>query len=256
METGKVFLDQVTVGARMRALDERKVESLADSIAKIGLQHPIHVWAPDDKSVHLVAGLHRFTAAQRLGLDEIDCVFVNLDEIDRRRWEIAENLHRSELTVQERADHIAEWVRLTDEKVLAQVEPKPKNGRPEGGVRAAAREIGVDRNKAQRAVKIAGIAPEAKEAAKQAGLDDNQSALLKVARERTPAAQVAKVQQIVAPEPLDDWEATEKQLAALMNAWNRASADARRLFLERVDTPVFDNTSKGAKLYEEWVGGK
>jgi hypothetical protein len=32
----------------------------------------------------------------------------------------------------------------------------------------------------ERAVKIAGISPEAKEAAKAAGLDDNQSALLKV----------------------------------------------------------------------------
>ena len=36
---------------------------------------------------------------------------------DARLWEIAENLHRSELTVTERAEHIAEWVRLIAEKV-------------------------------------------------------------------------------------------------------------------------------------------
>jgi hypothetical protein len=39
------------------------------------------------------------------------------DETEARRAEISENLHRAELTVQERADHIAEWVRLTEEKV-------------------------------------------------------------------------------------------------------------------------------------------
>jgi hypothetical protein len=30
------------------------------------------------------------------------------------------------------------------------------------------------------------------------------------------------------------------QYAALMSAWNKASAEARQEFLERIDTPVFD----------------
>ena len=52
-------------------------------------------------------------------------------------WEIAENLHRAEMTVQERADHIAEWVKLVEEKVrqlaaLAEgVQPKDQ-GRLDG----------------------------------------------------------------------------------------------------------------------------
>lgn len=53
---------------------------------------------------------------------------------DARLWEIAENLHRAELTVQERAEHIAEWVRLTGEKV-AQLAP------PSGGVQPSALSI-------------------------------------------------------------------------------------------------------------------
>jgi ParB family chromosome partitioning protein len=77
----------------------------------------------------------------------------NATDIEARKAEIAENLHRAELTVQERADHIAEWVRLTE--VSAQVAPKPQGGRPESGVRAAARELGVERTEAHRAVKIA-----------------------------------------------------------------------------------------------------
>jgi hypothetical protein len=73
--------------------------------------------------------------------------------------------------VQERAEHVAEWVGLTEEKLKkdkpAQVGPvSGKGGRGlEGGINAASREIGVTRQEAQRAVKIASMAPEAKEAA-------------------------------------------------------------------------------------------
>jgi hypothetical protein len=36
---------------------------------------------------------------------------------------VAENLHRSELSVQERSDHIAEWIKLTEEMKVAQLAP-------------------------------------------------------------------------------------------------------------------------------------
>jgi ParB family chromosome partitioning protein len=95
------------------------------------------------------------------------------------RGEIAENLHRAELTVQERADHIAEWVRLTEGKQLqsAQTEPiesKRADGRGhrhEGGINAAARELGINRAEAQRALKIAGLSDDARAVADEAGLD-------------------------------------------------------------------------------------
>lgn len=80
-------------------------------------------------------------------------------------WEIAENLHRADLTVLERDEHIAEWVRLAgknDDRVSVQLAPKLSSrgregeGRPEGGINAAARELGVERTAAQRATKVAG----------------------------------------------------------------------------------------------------
>ena len=77
----------------------------------------------------------------------------------------ARNSHRTE--------HIAEWVRLTEEKqreVSAQLAPKSQSGRPEGGVNAASRALGTERAEAQRAVKIAGISERAKEAARKRGL--------------------------------------------------------------------------------------
>jgi hypothetical protein len=52
----------------------------------------------------------------------------------------------------ESMDHIAEWVRLTEEKSGARCATKPGAGRgSEGGLRAAVRELGIDRTEAQRA---------------------------------------------------------------------------------------------------------
>jgi ParB family transcriptional regulator, chromosome partitioning protein len=77
-------------------------------------------------------------------------------------WEITENLHRADLTVLERNEQTAEWLRLADEEEaesaelkLGQVGPVSVGGRgKEGGIRAAARDMGVEHKKAQRAVKI------------------------------------------------------------------------------------------------------
>ena len=89
--------------------------------------------------------------------------------------EIAENLHRAELTALERDEHIAEWVRLTEEKAkaagseekpgqLAQVSTKGGRGK-KSGISAASRDLGLERTQVRRAIKVAGITPDAKEAA-------------------------------------------------------------------------------------------
>ena len=76
----------------------------------------------------------------------------------------------AELTKLERDEHIAEWVRLTEEKQSAQLAPKgPVGHRPQDGINAAVRELGIDRTQAQRAVKVASITDEAKVAAREAG---------------------------------------------------------------------------------------
>ncbi|WP_428030036.1 hypothetical protein [Ancylobacter sp.] len=94
---------------------------------------------------------------------------------------IAENLHRAELTALERDEQVALWVKLNAERQSAQSEPiESKRGdgkghRPESGVRAAARELGIEKEDARRATKVASLSDEAKEAAREAGLDDNRS---------------------------------------------------------------------------------
>lgn len=74
-------------------------------------------------------------------------------------WEIAENLHRSELTKLQRAEQIEEWRGL----VLQLATPSQP---AERGVRKTAEALGVDPAEVVRAEKIASITPEAKEAAR------------------------------------------------------------------------------------------
>lgn len=186
MEIGKVDIDAVQVGARRRGIDRANVDRLKESIKALGLQEPIHVWSPDTETVQLVAGLHRLRAMEELGETEIPCVFVTLDERKRRMWELAENLHRGELTALQRDEHIAEWIALVESdqrEVFSQLGKKPSGGRPEGGVNAAAQELGIAKNAAYRATKVAALSDEAKDAAREEGLDDNQSALLEAAAE-------------------------------------------------------------------------
>jgi hypothetical protein len=115
-------------------------------------------------------------------------------------WEISENLYRAELSVTQRAEQIAEYATLAEEKrqaerVSAQVGQNAPH-RPEGGDSLAARDLGITRQEVQRAQAIAGLPEETKQAARDLGYEDNQSALLAAAKERTPEAQIASLQDI------------------------------------------------------------
>jgi ParB-like chromosome segregation protein Spo0J len=200
-------LDVIEAYGRLRAIKEPAVEAIAASLASIGLRTPISVRYFEERpdgfppgetadAVVLLTGAHRLEAARRLGWERIECfVYHEGDEIDAQLWEISENLHRAELTVLERDEQVALWVKLNSQKVLAQSEAKHLGGRPEGGVRAAARELGLDKEDARRAVKVAGLSEEAKEAARTAGLDDNRSALLEAAKHSAPDEQVKAIKE-------------------------------------------------------------
>jgi hypothetical protein len=128
-----------------------------------------------------------------------------VDDIDARMATIKEILVVAGMSLLERYSLIAEWVYHAETKisVSGQVVRKPQGGRPEGGVAKASRELSVPgktqearRKFVERAVKINALWEETKEAARAAGLDDTQSALLAIAGEHSLEAQVAKVLEI------------------------------------------------------------
>jgi ParB-like chromosome segregation protein Spo0J len=183
-ELKSVQIDRIAI-LTGRDLQPEVVRDIASSIDLIGLQLPVSVVDDGDEHFRVISGRHRLAAVRSLGRVEIDAmVYRGLSDTDVRLAEIVENLHRAELTQLQRAEQIADYRRLATEKrvgVSGQLGQKPQGGRPAGGDSEAARELGLNRKEVNRAGKIADINPAAKIAAKQAGLDDNQSALLEVA---------------------------------------------------------------------------
>jgi ParB family transcriptional regulator, chromosome partitioning protein len=183
----KIRVDEIYVAASRRAAKEDDVARIARSIQQIGLQTPITVRMVEryidpiegelENVALLVAGRHRLEAAKSLGWECIDCEFKVWADDEARMWEIAENLHRADLTELERNEQIAEWIALSKKHGhCAQVSTGGRGN--EGGVSKAARELGIERTEARRAVKVASLTEEAKDTARELGFDDNRSVLL------------------------------------------------------------------------------
>ncbi len=113
--TATLRLDAIQIPENARPLDPNAVEDLARSIASLGLQCAPTCVARGDE-YHLVAGRHRLEALRKLGVKSILVRVVDFDDIEARMWAIAENLHRAELTTEQRYEQIAEYTRLTKEK--------------------------------------------------------------------------------------------------------------------------------------------
>jgi len=188
-----IAIDDIEVGPTRRRTDKEAIKVLADSIATIGLRIAITVRPKQDGKHQLITGAHRLAACRLLGWTKIPCEIMS-DAIDAELWEIAENLHRKELSAMQRNLYLGRWVKLAERKlrlageVSAQVARKPRQhrgevgqgvggGRPIGGISAATRELGVERTKALRAVKITRLTKAAQAEAERLGLDNNQRAL-------------------------------------------------------------------------------
>jgi ParB-like chromosome segregation protein Spo0J len=155
---------------------------------------------PDDDGeprYELGSGLHRLQAALLNGATHINAIVMIGGPRKARLWQFEENLVRVEPTVLEHSIDVARWIKAKEKEkpVLGQLDRQPRGGRPKGGVALAARMLPVAgksdearRKSVDRALKIAGVSADAQDAAKAAGLDDNQSALLQIAGAPTPQA--------------------------------------------------------------------
>lgn len=200
-------IDSVRVPAGRRRPIQAKVKALADSIALLGLRTPITVLPVDEQGRHgLVAGRNRLEACRLLGHAEI-AVEVEADELVGQLWEIAENVHRTDLTAIQQAQLIARWVKLNDKKIKRDQKLKgvqlahPLGGAQphDRGISATARTLRMPRRTAQRAINIADhLSKTALREAERLGLLNNQRALSSAAGCSGDAAQVADLQRTAA----------------------------------------------------------
>ncbi len=192
-----IYLDAIEVVGKRRPLNEEKVSVLVASMDQIGQQTPITV-RREKKKVILVSGWHRLAAAKRLGWETIMVVEFCGGKIDARLWQLMENLCRAELTVVQYAEHIEElrtliWIKGKGGQVAPPGGLQPK----EAGIKKTAKALGVTREDVRRSKAIAGIPQKVKAAAIAANLDDNQRALLQIAREPTAGAQLQLIEEMI-----------------------------------------------------------
>lgn len=165
----------VTVPERLRAVDPSKVDALAASMDAIGLQHPISVQDIDDgPEVVLVAGHHRLLAAKKLGWRTILAAMVDdMDDLDRRLWEIDENLQRANLSPAEEADHLKRRAELWEARNKGgTTRPTPGGEQTVGFASETAKATGKSKRDINRAIRRAEkIAPDVLKVIKGGALD-------------------------------------------------------------------------------------
>lgn len=111
-ELAVLALDQIQIRARVRELNEDKLSDLSYSIKKDGLLQPPVVALFEGAHV-LIAGQHRLEVCRRLRWQTIPVRLLNniRDQDHLIRLELSENLFRNELSLLERAVHLAEYLK-------------------------------------------------------------------------------------------------------------------------------------------------
>lgn len=274
MALASIPVARVELGRRLREISEVQVVALMASIGDVGLLNPITVYprkvieagiSVDGYGV--VAGAHRLEACKRLGHTEIAAQVVGLSELERQIAECDENLCGSVLTTSERATFTRrrkEAYEALHPETRAHVSGAHASNRTQGNAAAnlavasfaedqaakTGQSVRAVRRDAERGEKVCQEALDILKGTKAdtgtvldalKDLPPEQqvlSAYREVQRRQEPKPQPKAPR--IADAPESDEAALERQVAALMSAWNKASPDARREFLGRIDSPLMD----------------
>jgi ParB-like chromosome segregation protein Spo0J len=172
-----------------------------------------------------VDGAHRIEAAKLLGLEKIEAVYFEGDEKAARIYELTQTATRAGTTVLDRAKVITELV----SEVLGKARAKElqRGGQQPGdkGVSKTARVLGLPRDDIRRCMVIASMSKEAMAKAVKLDLDNNEAALLKIAKAE-PGKQVALAEQLGLPRKKKEVKLTKKDentYKKLTDAWEDAT---------------------------------
>jgi ParB-like chromosome segregation protein Spo0J len=172
-----------------RPLIEGNLEMIMNSVSVNGMRHPISVIALGDHRYGLLDGAYRLAAQQRLGASEILCS-IEANEDAAKRWNLAANLSRVDLTALEQALSINAYLSLVRQAVQDGQLAHPGGHQPnDKGFSRVAGELGWSREKIRRATAIAKLSADAQAVARDLGLADNEQQLLAAAKQPNSDAQ-------------------------------------------------------------------
>ncbi len=264
----QLSLSQILIGPRQRPIDRDYAAVIGASMKEHGQLQPIVVRAtPAAQNPYtLVIGGHRCTGAEIHGIEMLDAIVVKANGADAQLLELAENLHRRDLSVLDRAYFVQAYRDLWENK-YGSINPGRANSAKlalfseEAAScfsEAVVNKLGLSRRAAFRLGKISGsLHPELRASLQSSPAADNQSQLLALAKlEPQKQRQVAvalkaepdvkKALAIVDPAPRLPKAKVEQAvlLSRLVTAWEDASEETRRQFLEHIGMEGSDELSQ------------
>ncbi|WP_439471302.1 ParB/RepB/Spo0J family partition protein [Brevundimonas sp.] len=108
----KVRMDLVDWTEGLRPLDMGWVEALQALMTHDGQRRPIELYEKADGRFGIIAGRHRWTAAQALGWPTIEADILSANGLELRAAEVSENLHKLDLSPLDRAAFVAEQIAI------------------------------------------------------------------------------------------------------------------------------------------------
>lgn len=279
LQIHKVKIADIAESGRLRPVSEAGVESLIASITETGvMKDAIHVRKKKDGRLVLIAGGHRLEAARRLGWEEIEAkVWTDVTDDWARLMEIDDNLAGAEMNALDTAVFLA-----TRKEVYERLHPETrasafKGNRHTGSLAAdmmsvasfataTAEKFGLTDRHVRRMITAGSkLAPDQVRALRQAPKAVTLKDLTEIAKITSPTDRYSVVERLAAGRaksasdalrsiriegglqaPAKD--AVEEQFIALMKAWTRAGAAARKRFLLEQRAEVWEAQNKGAAL--------
>jgi ParB family chromosome partitioning protein len=250
-----------------RKVDPASVRSLMDSIGEVGIINPLRVRPKrcfiegiEGDGYQVTAGVHRLTAARRLGLEEVPCIIVEDDDLHAELAMIDENLVRTDLDPALRAKQTSRRKAIKEE-----LHPQTKHGgNLEGAGVANFATPGVERftsetakltGRSERAIQLDAergdkIADEVLD--QVAGTHLATGTYLDQLKKKTVAEQVAKVQKDLANAARKQEQEKAARRAAKIDAGvqARAAQEVAEIIVEYIPADILD----GLKVNMEAAG--
>jgi hypothetical protein len=229
------------------------VDKLVTSFSTVGQIQPISVrrdeTSPDKYAV--LCGAHRVAAARKLNWLSIDALVFERDAEDLTLIEIAENLHRKQLSVLDKARLQAKWLTIVRQRDVQDAQPGGVQPHDKGYSKAA-RLLGSDstREEIRRSEAMASIPDQVVPHIIKHELDNIQNALLEIAEVSDVEAQIEKVSELAERRrnPARPRRAKHRKALNAVASCKEPEGQARDLIEDQRKPKTESRREKGSKL--------
>lgn len=123
--TGKIYreIDLSSLKLRHNARNcevDPALEGLSENIRQVGMVHPLTVRYCGEGEYEILAGVRRYHAAKRLGMERVPCIVTDSNRGEAELLSLSENLQRKNLNYFQEAEQmlrVTELLRLTQDQL-------------------------------------------------------------------------------------------------------------------------------------------